>query len=325
MKDKITVIIPCYNAEKHIDRCLKSIEDQTYGINNMEIILVDDASEDDTYEHLLRFERKYPDNTAVIACEENGGPGSARNTGMEYATGKYISFVDSDDMVDITMLQRMQAVAECYDPDVTECSYRLFWDIEDVVPEKKGSDYFVRVHTAKERRRLILNSFKSAAWGCLYKKSFLEDNRLCFSDGILYGEDCCFSGLAMLTCESYYYMGDTLYFYYNNMDGIMSRNADNERIRQLGQVMISYINELYKRGFLDGPLDECGRELEWYMIYKYFLDPARFLLSRKNPGWQEQIRHFRKGILEVFPQAYNNVYLSGDKRWEAYVDLLKGE
>lgn len=58
-----------------------------------------------------------------------------------------------------------------------------------------------------------------------------EDNRLCFSDGILYGEDCSFSGLAILMCESYYYMGDTLYFYDNNVDGIMSGNGDNERIR----------------------------------------------------------------------------------------------
>lgn len=346
MKDKISVIIPCYNAQNYINRCLQSIENQTYILNNegeLEIILIDDASTDDTYDCLLKFEQKYPENVLVIKCENNSGPATARNTALEYATGAYVSFVDADDVVDVTMFSRMNDIMKRYDVDVVECGYRTFSHMEELRDKeseeestqqrglKNNDGYSMKIETQKDRGRFILNSFKTAVWGRLYKKSFLDDNALYFPENMIYGEDNFFSGLAMLMCKSYYHISDTLYYYYNNVNGIIRRNNDNGRIRQLTDVMKLYINELDMRRFLDGGEGTDGyasiagyaAEFEWYMIYKYFMDPVSFVISRKMPDWREQAAYFRKELLNFFPEAYNNYYLNSDRRWADYATLLK--
>ena len=334
MNDKISVIIPCYNVENYIERCLKSIEKQTYILDEagqLEIILVDDASTDEgaTLGLITEYEKKNPDNVVVIACENNSGPATARNIALKYATGAYVSFVDADDVVDATMFSRMHGIMQLYDVDIVECGYKTFSDIDEIDIGKKeastlnNNNYLMQIETPKDRGRLIFNSFKTAVWGRMYKKSFLDDNTLYFPENMIYGEDNFFSGLAMLMCKSYYHIGDTLYYYYNNVNGIIRRSNDNDRIHQLTDIMKLYMSELDKRGFFDTGLSEYFMEFEWYMIYKYFMDPVSFVISRKFPDWREQTNYFGKELLRFFPEAYNNFYLNSDKRWSDYVTLLK--
>lgn len=320
--EKISVVIPCYNAENYIDRCLKSLESQTYGIENMEIILVDDVSTDGTCGRLLRFEEKYPENVLVIACEKNAGPGAARNTGMQYASGEYIAFADADDAAAPEMFEKLYEAIQAYDVDIAECSYKTFSDGERLFTEKRDNDYLIRIKTPEDRGRFILNSFRTAVWGRLYKKSFLEKNALFFPENIVYGEDNFFSGLTMLLCGSCYHIGDTLYYYYQNAEGLIRKRNDNERIRQLADIMDLYLRELDARGFLDGAMTGYGAEFEWYMIYKYFMDPVSFIISRQMPDWKEQVGFFKEELLQFFPEACCNPYLNQDKRWADYVALL---
>ncbi len=79
---KISVIIPCYNVGNYIDRCMASIAVQTLGVENLEIIFIDDASTDDTWERLQRWEKRFPDNILLIHSDVNGKPGAARNIGL---------------------------------------------------------------------------------------------------------------------------------------------------------------------------------------------------------------------------------------------------
>lgn len=337
MKDKISVIIPCYNAENYIDYCLHSLECQTYVTKDMgdiEIILIDDASTDGTYDRLLAFEQRYPENVLVVACENNLGPGTIRNIGLEYATGTYVSFVDADDVVDTTMLGRMYEIMKLYDVDVVECDYKTFSDITELSAEKPldelspqhSNSYLLRIEKPKDRGQFVLNSLKTAVWGRLYKKSFLNDNDIYFPENMIYGEDNFFSGLAMLFCKSYYKIGENLYYYYMNSNGISLRANDNERIQQLNDIMKLYIKELDARGFFDVPnstLSGYVEEFEWYMIYKYFMDPVRFVLSREFSDWQEQSVYFGRELLRFFPKAYNNIYLNNDKALSDFALLLK--
>ncbi|MCM1173606.1 MAG: glycosyltransferase [Blautia sp.] len=323
--EKVSVVIPCCNAENYIDRCLKSLENQTYGIENMEIILVDDASTDGTCGRLLRFEEKYPENVLAAVCKENAGPGTARNIGLGYASGEYIAFLDADDVVDASFLERMCEAMRRHDVDIVECAYRTFQDGGQLSVERKEDDYPVRIRTPEDRGRFILNSFKTAVWGRLYKKSFLKENALSFPENIDYGEDNFFSGLAMLVCNSCYHIGDTLYFYYQNAEGLIRKKSDHGRIRQLADVMERYLGELDARGFLDGAMAGYYVEFEWYMIYKYFMDPVSFVISRQMSDWKEQIGHFREKLLGFFPEACHNPYLTRNKRWSDYVMLLKND
>lgn len=323
--EKVSVVIPCYNAENYIERCLRSLETQTYGMKNMEIIFVDDASTDGTCGRLLRFEEKFSENVLVIACEENGGPGAARNIGIQYATGEFIAFADADDVLDTLLFERMCEAMRQYDVDFVECSYKTFSEGEKLFVEKRGSDALVRIETPEDRGCFILNSFRTAVWGRLYRKSFLKRNNLFFPEDIVYGEDNFFSGLTMLLCGSCYRIGDTLYYYYQNAEGLIRKRNDNGRIRQLVDIMGLFLRELDARGFLEGAMAGYGAEFEWYMIYKYFMDPVSFVISRQMPDWKEQIEFFRKELLRFFPEACDNYYLNRDKRWADYVLLLKGD
>ena len=94
---KISVIIPCYNAQAYIPRCLHSIFSQTIGMETLEIILVNDASTDHTLDILLQFENKFPDSVIVVNLEQNIRQGGARNVGLSYASGEYVAFLDADD------------------------------------------------------------------------------------------------------------------------------------------------------------------------------------------------------------------------------------
>lgn len=96
-KDKISVIIPCYNVQKYIMRCFDSIYSQTYGFENLELILIDDLSTDNTWSILESLQRKYPENVISLKIQKKGKCGGARNLGMDICTGKYITFVEADD------------------------------------------------------------------------------------------------------------------------------------------------------------------------------------------------------------------------------------
>ena len=103
----ISVIIPCYNVEKYIDRCLTSLERQTVGMNSLEIICLDDKSADGTLDKLHEWEKKYPDNICIVELPDNGRQGRARNIGLEYATCEWVAFIDSDDWWNLTILRSL--------------------------------------------------------------------------------------------------------------------------------------------------------------------------------------------------------------------------
>ena len=108
----ISVIVPCYNVEKLIDRCLKSLTNQTLDKNLYEIIVINDASEDGTLDKLVEWEKKYPSLISVITYDENQRQGGARNEGIGIARGEYLAFVDSDDFVNIHLYHEVKNIID---------------------------------------------------------------------------------------------------------------------------------------------------------------------------------------------------------------------
>ena len=104
---KVSVIIPCYNAERYIETCMNSLLNQTIGFSNLEVILINDASTDQTLQRLYDYEKQYPDNIMVINYEENKRQGYARNLGIQYSSAKYLTFLDVDDYVSAEMMEKM--------------------------------------------------------------------------------------------------------------------------------------------------------------------------------------------------------------------------
>lgn len=130
----ISVIIPCYNVEKYVKKCLKSVLNQTY--TDLEIIAVDDGSTDSTAEILHEFET---DERVKIITQKNAGVTAARNTGIDLASGEFISFVDSDDWINLNMYEMLYNVIIRESADMAVCNYNLAYD--DHIKEKYSKVY----------------------------------------------------------------------------------------------------------------------------------------------------------------------------------------
>ena len=107
MDKKFSIIIPCYSTHNYLDVCVNSLLKQTIGFDSLEIIFIDDNSNDNghTVNKLKEYENKYPDNIVLILNDENMGPGGCRNIALEYASGEYIAYLDSDDWIDDDALE----------------------------------------------------------------------------------------------------------------------------------------------------------------------------------------------------------------------------
>lgn len=106
---KVSIIVPVYNVEKYLKKCLNSLVNQT--LDDIEIIVVNDESPDNSQRIIDEFEKKYPSKIKTIT-KKNGGQGSARNEGLKVATGEYIGYVDSDDYISNTMFEKMYNTAK---------------------------------------------------------------------------------------------------------------------------------------------------------------------------------------------------------------------
>lgn len=174
MSYKISVVIPAYNAKKTIERCLDSIRNQTY--KNLEIIVVNDGSKDNTAEIVSEM-CKVDDRVKLINIK-NGGVSHARNTGIDNATGEYITFVDSDDFIDNEMYATLLDVILKNDADISHCSYKnVYPDGSSTAVGGKGK---IVVQNQDEAINCLLSGtlFVGGLWNKLYKKELFNDVRL---------------------------------------------------------------------------------------------------------------------------------------------------
>ena len=170
---KVSVIVPVYNVEKYLERCINSLVNQT--LQDIEIILVDDGSTDSSkiiiekYLNLHREKIKY-------YYKENGGLSSARNYGIPYAKGEYIAFLDSDDYIEPTMYEEMYNVAKKENSDMVECDF--IWEY----PDKQKYDCGQIYNSKKE----ALEKARVVAWNKLIKRDILEKEKIEFPFGLRY-------------------------------------------------------------------------------------------------------------------------------------------
>lgn len=171
--DKISVIVPVYKVEQYLERCVKSIQNQTY--KNLEIILVDDGSPDSCGEICDRFAKE--DKRIHVIHKPNGGLSDARNAGIEVSTGKYVAFVDSDDWLDADMLEILYQACVQYDADIAECSYRNLYS-DCVVEETECTAKIVEGDAVFALEGMLdWKYFKPNAWNKLYKRHVIGDVR----------------------------------------------------------------------------------------------------------------------------------------------------
>ncbi len=170
MKPKISVVLPIYNVEKYLETCVKAITGQTY--QNLEIILVDDGSPDGC--PALCDELAKTDERIRVLHKENGGLSDARNAGTQIATGEYITFVDSDDVVTKTYVEYLYSLIEKYGCDMSLCTHTVVFEDGKKIPYGDGTDEML---DAKEclRRMLYHDVIDTSAWAKLYRTDMARE------------------------------------------------------------------------------------------------------------------------------------------------------
>ena len=201
-KYKVSVIIPVYNVEKYIEKCLNSLVNQT--LSDIEIIVINDGSPDNSQKIIDKFVKKYPDKVKSF-IKENGGQGSARNFGLTKASGEYIGYVDSDDFVELNMYEKMYNKAKEQNADIIICgSYNV-----DEITNNKVED-IDKIYFEDYKKNAFFG--RMAVWNKIYKKEIIEKNKLEFRSKVWY-EDLDFTLKALSTAKKIDYVNEPFYDY----------------------------------------------------------------------------------------------------------------
>ncbi len=167
MPAKISVIVPVYNAGQTLAACLGNLVHQT--ASGLELILVNDASTDNSLQILLDCERAFPEQVIVVNLEQNSGPGGARNAGLMYATGEYIGFVDSDDIADVSMFEKLRQCAVSGGYDMVDC---IYYDEARAAFVQQTDPAFAGTLDTKKRAELIAGG--GYLWSRLFRRELFE-------------------------------------------------------------------------------------------------------------------------------------------------------
>lgn len=236
MKSIVSLIVPVYNVEKYLKKCLDSIENQTY--TNLQVIIVNDGSTDNSQSVCEDYVKKNQKNWILIN-QENLGLSAARNTGIAYASGDYIAFLDSDDWLDVDFISTMVRFIENTGADIVESGIR--W----VYPNSHKDDVYHKneIYNMKDALEYYLLQTKpihSAVWCKLYNKKIF--NNLNFAVGKLH-EDGFFTYQAMYECKKYGLMNYIGYNYRQNREGsIMTQTVKSKNIIDVMEMMEKRIN-----------------------------------------------------------------------------------
>lgn len=305
----VSVIVPCYNKEEYVGECIESLLASTFPLSDMELIFVDDASTDGTCGVIREYEKRYPENIMLVECSENGRPGTARNIGLQYASGKYITFVDADDKVSADMISRLYDKAAAYDCDIVTCGYRIFSG------DKLGNTYTSAEHfyseSADEKKSYIApHWWRNSACAAMYPKSFLDENNIRFPEKV-YMEDLYFSTMCTMYAKSRYVINEPLYWYRGNTGGVMSDDGLSKYYMDSYYMMEKVYRDLTEKKMLEQFYDEFA--VVYY--YKAFVEPVStmHMIDDGAAVDTDRINMMRNSVYEHFPDIEKNPYIHADK------------
>lgn len=307
MREKISVVIPCYNVEKYIDRCLASVVAQTIGMEMLEIICVNDASMDGTWEKLSWWERRYPENILLVNCKENGAQGRARNVALSHATGDFVTFLDSDDWIELDTYERMYHALKTYHCDIACCGWIPDAGREDIWNSKqkrKGQDYMLEVASVKERKKFLVTGVMGhMCVNKMYRSSLIYDNHLFFLEKCKY-EDIYWGVLNYFYGNRIYFINEIMYHYFRNADStIMTRNAPYH------MDMLDVVLRLWQECKNRGLLETYYLEMELNFLIHYYLGGVRMLVLRFEDLKYEIFQKMCTTVMETVPNYKENPYV----------------
>ncbi len=311
---KLSIIVPVYNmaAEGKLDYCLKSLVAQTLDPKDFEIIAVDDCSTDNSYDILLDYSKKYPDNFIALTSEVNHHQGGAKNIGLAVAQGEWLGFIDADDWIVPDYYERLIKKAEETGADMVGCDYcfvdKHTFEVGKVVHNNNFSQTGVM---DKERYKNLLIETGSLVVK-VYKREIIvgdyvpgtKEKLNVFPEDIFY-EDNAVSNTWMIRSKHFEYIEEPLYFYYqHNASTVHSISEKNLEDRMTAGRQI--LTEAKENDYFDDYKDE----IEFQYTVLFYVNTLFSVMPRKSGvknsyGFAKKLA---KEMKETFPGFQNNKY-----------------
>ena len=315
---KVSIIVPVYNVEKYIEKCLDSLINQT--IQDIEIIVVNDGSKDKSAEIVKKYQNKYPEKIIYVE-KENGGLSDARNFGLPHAKGEYIAFLDSDDYIELDMYEKMYKLAKKENSDMVECDF--YWEY----PNKTKKD-IGQIYTNKKE---MLAKARVVAWNKLIKRSVLEEAKVQFPKGYRY-EDVEFTYKLIPYLNKVSFVKEPFIHYIQRENSIS--NSQNERTKEIFEVLEHVINFYKEKGIYEDFKEEleytyarlllCSSLLRMVKIKdkkirKKLIEQTWNNLNTKFPNWKKnKILNEEKSLKNRYMKSMNSF------TYKLYTIILRG-
>lgn len=269
----LSVIIPAYNVEKYIERCINSVLNQY--LKNIEIIVIDDGSKDKTSDICLKISEN--NKNIIYKKVQNGGCSAARNLGVSMAKGKYIAFLDSDDWVDSDMYINMIEEAEKNQADIVICGFKK-------LDENKNLLSTVKIPKRNNKNEYIDCTTEWFASPCnkIYKRDLLEKNNIRFLLNIYTGEDMFFNFISFFYSKNIISLDEPYYNYFMNQNSVSNNYKNRTDIYIVIRELISFYkrNGVYKENI--NKIRECFK----YHGIMYPFDVLQKLSENKVENWK---------------------------------------
>lgn len=320
--DLISVVIPIYNVEKYLERCIESIVNQSY--SNLEIILVNDGSPDNSEDICLKYVEY--DKRIKYVKKKNGGLSDARNYGMQHATGEYIAFIDSDDFIDKDYIKILHNNLQSSNADVSICGYlQVKDDAERICIEK--CDEEIETFTSREAIYALFDpQYRmqfTTAWGKIYKAQLFHDIKYPF--GRKY-EDSSIAHLIYSKANKIVYTATKMYFYAYRIGSIKTSDT----FKDIDATLANLDRKLFFKEYGDTYL--YVQSLKEYLtclmgVYsrmdKSIVEKKEYLKNEFDVTFRELVAcntqvsfafKFRVLVFRIFPSVYasmikiNNIY-----------------
>ncbi|MEW9699981.1 glycosyltransferase [Paenibacillus sp. SI8] len=307
---EISIIVPVYNGEAYLEKCLNSIVNQTF--KDVEIICVNDGSTDSTLGIFEKYKKK--EDRIVIINQENSGLSASRNNGMKIAKGKYIGFVDGDDFIDEKMFEELYLLAEKSSSDVVVTDFWLYYgDEKPLKPFRDEKNYLLLKGKSFNIKEFPWISTSIAAWDKLYRKDFLTTNSLSFPVGMIY-EDRLFTIQVLALAKKISLTNSRLYYY--RKDNELSITYNEHKNIKCQNDFIQMLDESIKF------LKENGLGYETLPFYLVNCIEGAFMHqynSLRSKTFSSFFDRLREVLLEDLP-LINEIH--HDHRLKSYVDFL---
>jgi len=274
---KISIIVPVYNVEKYLNKCMDSIINQT--LKDIEIICVDDGSTDDCPNILDEYAKK--DNRIKVIHKVNEGYGKAINVGVKAATGEYIGIVESDDCILPKMFETLYCKAEENNLDLIKSSYYLYWenlDIKQYIWKSELEEYYDKVLTRDDYE--LLFRFSPVNWTGIYKRTFLEKNNIYHNEtpGASY-QDTGFLFQVMSFVSRAMWIKDAFYLYRQDNPAASIKSKSK---------MYALIDEY---NFIENILRTHGKTKELELYYYHRMKGHKYTFNRIDDNLKKEYIH----------------------------------